>query len=180
MVEQRVIGAKIGAPRPIASSNAAPEHKQEAAPAGPEKPKRSRKRLVVVLAVVLVVVLAAAGAWFFLVHGKGDATTGATEPEPTPTLVAGDVLAVDAVSVNLAGGHYLRLGIALQLSDDVTEDPDPARALDLAIELYSGRSVDEVSAPATRDQLKAQLLGELQQAYGPEVMDVYLTNYVTQ
>jgi flagellar FliL protein len=89
------------------------------------------------------------------------------------------VLDIDPVSVNLAGGHYLRLGLALQLSSDA-KDPDPARALDLAIALYSGRSVDEVSTPATRDQLKAQLLGELQQAYGPEVMDVYLTDYVTQ
>jgi flagellar FliL protein len=176
MVEQRVIGAKIGAPRPIAPSTAVPEHKPEGAPDGSDKPKRSRKLLLVVL-VVLAVVLAAAAAWFFLIHGK---STGAPEPEPTKTQVAGDVLDVDPVSVNLADGHYLRLGLAIQLSDEVTADPDPARALDLAIELYSGRSVDEVSSAAGRDQLKAQLLGELQQAYGPEVMDVYLTDYVTQ
>jgi flagellar FliL protein len=175
MVEQRVIGAKIGASRRAAPSGAP----SEGAPAPQDKPRRGRKRLVVVL-VVLVVVLGAAGAWFFLLNGKGGTTSGAPEPEPTPTLVPGAVLDVDPVSVNLAAGHYLRRGIALQLSDEVTQDPDPARALDLAIELYSGRSVDEVSAAATREQLKAQLLGELQQAYGPEVMDVYLTDYVTQ
>ena len=90
------------------------------------------------------------------------------------------MLAVDAVSVNLAGGHYLRLGLAIQLSDAVKTSPNTSRALDLAIALYSGRSVDEVSAPATRDQLKSQLLQQLRQAYGPEVMDVYLTDYVTQ
>ena len=79
MVEQRVIGAKIGAPRPIAPSTAVPEHKPEGAPDGSDKPKRSRKLLLVVL-VVLAVVLAAAAAWFFLIHGK---STGAPEPEPT-------------------------------------------------------------------------------------------------
>ena len=179
MVEQRVIGAKIGAPRPIGASNAAPEHKPEPEPDESETKKHGRKPLMIVLVAVLVVVLAGVAAWFFLLRDKGD-TTGAPEPEPTPTLVAGAVLDVDAVSVNLADGHYLRLGLALQLSDDVTADPDPARALDLAIALYSGRSVDEVSAPATRDQLKGQLLAQLQEAYGPEVMDVYLTDYVTQ
>jgi flagellar FliL protein len=90
------------------------------------------------------------------------------------------VLAVDAVSVNLAGGHNQRLGLAIQLSTTVKESPNPSRALDLAIALYSGRSVDEVSAAATRDQLKGQLLQELRQAYGEGVMDVYLTDYVTQ
>ena len=81
MVEQRVIGAKIGAPRPIAPSTAVPEHKPEGAPDGADKPKRSRKLVLVVL-VVLAVVLAAAAAWFFLIHGK---STGAPEPEDPST-----------------------------------------------------------------------------------------------
>ena len=173
MVEQRVIGAKIGA-RPAASSPEV-DRKPDAAPAGEAPPKRRRKGLVIVIVVGLVVA-AAAAAWLLL--GKGG--DGTAEPTPTPTPVAGEVLDVDAVSVNLAAGHYLRLGIALQLSADVKEKPDTAKTLDLAIALYSGRSVDEVSAAASRDQLKAQLLAELQQAYGPGVMDVYLTDYVTQ
>ena len=176
MVEQRMIGAKIGA-RPIAPSNPVPEHK-EPVPDEAETKKHGRKGLVIVLASVIVVVLAAAGVAVWMLNGKGG--DGEAAPKPTPTLVAGEVLDVDAVSVNLADGHYLRLGLALQLSTEVAEQPDPARALDLAIALYSGRSVDEVSAPAARDQLKGQLLGALQKAYGPEVMDVYLTDYVTQ
>ena len=176
MAEQRVIGQKIGA-RPAAPPTAAPEAAGDQQPAGKGKRKGSR-RLVVVLAIVVVVALAA-GAYLVLLRPHG--TAGATPaPKPTPTQVAGEVLDVDPVSVNLAGGHYLRLGLALQLSTTVKEKPDPARALDLAIALYSGRSVDEVSAAATRDQLKAQLLAELQKAYGEGVMDVYLTDYVTQ
>ena len=178
MVEQRVIGPKIGA-RPIAPAAPAPEHKPDA-PAEGEKPaKKGHGKLVVVLVVLLVVVVLAAGAVVFLLRGKAQAA-GPAAPAPTPTPVAGNVLDIDPVSVNLADGHYLRLGLALQLSTDVTEDPDPARALDLAIALYSGQSVDDVSAPATRDKLKGELLGELQQTYGPGVMDVYLTDYVTQ
>ena len=175
MVEQRVIGQKIGA-RPAAPAAAA---ERAADVAGAEAaPKKSRKRLVVIL--LVVVVLAAAGAGWYVFLGPGHATGTAAAPKPTPTQVAGQVLTVDPVSVNLAGGHYLRLGLAIQLSDAVKQTPNASRALDLAIALYSGRTVDEVSAPATRDQLKAQLLTQLRQAYGEGVMDVYLTDYVTQ
>jgi len=38
----------------------------------------------------------------------------------------------------------------------------------------------EISDPATREALKAQLVTELDEAYEGKVMDVYLTNYVTQ
>ena len=66
------------------------------------------------VASVIVVVLAAAGVAVWMLNGKGG--DGEAAPKPTPTLVAGEVLDVDAVSVNLADGHYLRLGLALQLS----------------------------------------------------------------
>ena len=172
MVEQRVIGQKIGA-RPAAPTAAAERVADVAATEA--APKKSRKRLVVIL--LVVVVLAAAGAGWYVFLGPGH---GASAPKPAPTPVAGQVLTVDPVSVNLADGHYLRLGLAIQLSDAVKQTPNASRALDLAIALYSGRTVDEVSAPATRDQLKAQLLAQLRQAYGEGVMDVYLTDYVTQ
>lgn len=174
VVEQRVIGQKIGA-RPAAPPPQAPE------PEPVEVPARSRGAKKAVLAVVgAVVALALAAAWFFLL-GPGAGDEGATPtPEPTPQPVPGEVLTVGPVSVNLADRHYLRLGFGLQLTDAVAEPPDPARALDLAIALYSGRSVDEVTAPAAREQLKAQLLDELVEAYDGEVMDVYLTDYVTQ
>ena len=65
-------------------------------------------------------------------------------------------LTVEPVSLNLADGHYLRLGMALQLTAGRGDEaPDTARALDLAIALFSGRTVAEVSDPATRDALDA-------------------------
>ncbi len=175
MVEQRVIRQKIGA-RPAAPQ---PVGERSVDPPAAEKAGREKPRGLLVVLVVVVAVLVAAGAgWYFLL-GPSHAAAAAA-PAPTTTPVAGQVLAVDAVSVNLAGGHYLRLGLAIQLSSTVKTSPNTSRALDLAIALYSGRSVDEVSVPATRDQLKSQLLQQLQQAYGAGVMDVYLTDYVTQ
>ena len=107
------------------------------------------------------------------VAAGGPTTTAPPEP--------GVMVTIEPLSLNLADGHYLRLGMALQLTEEVGEEaPDTARALDLAIALFSGRTVAEVSDPATRDALTAELAHQLEETYEGEVMDVYLTNYVTQ
>ncbi len=166
-IEQRVIsGNKIGASKP-AGPIAAKE------PTAPEpEAKKGRRGLLVVIAVLALAAVAAA-VYFFL--PRGDAGADDQGPEP------GVVVDVDPVSLNLADGHYLRLGFALQLTADVGEElPETSEAIDIAIALFSGRTVAEVSDPATRDALKVQFAEQLAQAYDGEVMDVYLTNYVTQ
>lgn len=175
MTEQRVISTKpkIGA-RPPSGGIAGSE--KPAAEEAEKKPKGGKKKLLIAVLAALVVV-AAAAYWFLLGPGakKGEA---AEEVEPPP--VAGEVLTVEAVSINLQGGHYLRLGLGLQLTEEVEEAPDTARALDLAIALFSGRTVAEVSDPATREALKAELAHQLSETYHGEVMGVYFTDYVSQ
>lgn len=169
-VEQRVVGggAKIGAGK-IGAGKISPAPEPE-----PEPAPKSKKKLLVV--VVLVVLLAAAAAWWFLLRPSGATAEPAAEPEPEK----GEVLVVEPVSLNLADGHYLRLGFSLQLTADAHEAPDPAAALDHAIALFSGRTVAEVSDPTTRAELRDELAEQLVEVYEGEVMGVYLTNYVTQ
>jgi flagellar FliL protein len=169
-IEQRVVsGPKIGGNKigggPVGASSSAAD----------DAPPKKRKKLLLI--VVAAVVLVAGGAAAYLLLGRG----GEKAPEAEPAPVPGAVLTVDPVSLNLADGHYLRLGIALQLTDAVGEEaPDTARALDQAIHLFSGRTVAEISDPATREALVAQLADQLTETYEGEVMDVYLTSYVTQ
>ena len=172
--EQRVIASKpkIGA-RP-----AGPGSIGESKPSAdaPKKTKKglSKKKLLILVGIV-VLVLGGAGYWFLLGPGAGEKV-----PEPEPPPVAGQVITVEPVSLNLAAGHYLRLGMGLQLTAEVTEAPDTARALDLAIALFSGHTVEEVSTPEARQAFKDQLTAELVEAYEGEVMAVYFTDYVTQ
>lgn len=169
-VEQRVVSKqKIGA-----KSSAPPEP----APAAAEPAAAGGKKKKLLIVVVGVLVVAGAAAWFLLGRGGGREAEHAAEPAPEP----GEVVQVEPISVNLADGHYLRLGLGLQLTADAGgHGPvDPSRALDLAIALYSGRPMAEVSDPATREALKAELKHQLDEAYHGEVMDVYLTNFVTQ
>lgn len=131
---------------------------EEAAP-------RSRKKLVVILVVVL---LAALGAAYQFVLKPTD-----TEPVP------GQVVALEPVQINLAGGHYLRLGIALQAAEGA-EEVEGSKALDAAIELFTGQKVGDLSSPQGRRKLKGQLSAEVRELYHDEVLEVYFTDFVTQ
>lgn len=169
--EQRVISSKpkIGAK----SSSSAVEEVE--APA-----KKGKGKLMGIVVGVLVLVIAGGAYWFLMGPGAASGAEGEAavveEPEPEP----GEVLAIEAISINLAGGHYLRIGLGLQQTAEVAEELNPALALDHAIALYSGRTVEEVASAEGREALKAELLAELEEAYHHEVMDVYLMDYVTQ
>jgi flagellar FliL protein len=146
-----------------------------AVPAGPAgqpgevpvvKKGGGRKKLVVVL--VLVLALGGAGYWFFL-----RPTAEAKAPKP------GEVVRLEPIQVNLAGGHYLKIGIALQLTAEAHE-VEGSKALDATIDLFSGRSMDELGRTENRAKLKKTLEKELEHRYHGEVMTVYFTEFVTQ
>ena len=135
-----------------------------AADAGEARPGRRRKLLLVV---AVVLVLAVAGWWFVL------RPSGPSAPEP------GAIVTLDSTQINLAGGHYLKIGIALQLTKGAAE-VDGSKALDATIDLFSGLPLSKVSAPADRHALQKKLAGELDARYDGDVMGVYFTEFVTQ
>jgi flagellar FliL protein len=174
--EARIVSPqqKIGA-RPTGPSGGAAAEE-------PAKPaKGGKKKLSVIIAAVLVIALGAAY-WFLAGPGasapEGDAVV-ATEPE----YELGEVLPVEAISINLAGGHYLRLGFALQLiaSAGGTHGAiDASIALDAAIALYSGHTQEELADLDYREELKHLLEEKLFELYHEEVVAVYYTDFVTQ
>lgn len=173
-IEQRVIGGgqKIGGGK----IGGTPAKEEPAA----EEPKKKSKKLLIIIA-ALVIVIGGAAAYFFLLKPGGGEP--AAEPEPEP----GEVLTVEPISLNLADGHYLRLGFAMQLTADAAAGEgegeggiDTSKAIDTAIELYSGRTVAEVSGTDSRVALKDQFLAQLNEGYHDTVMEVNFTNYVTQ
>jgi flagellar protein FliL len=131
---------------------------------------RSKKKLIIMVAPVLVVLLAAGG-WFLFLRPSGPQE----EPPPDP----GAVIALDSITINLAGGHYLEVGIALQPTSSA-EEITGEKALDATIDLYSGMSIDELSAKDGRDHAKAELTQRVNELYEGEVYDIYLTEFVYQ
>ena len=133
--------------------------------AAEEEKKGGRKKLIIIAVAVLLI--AGAAYWFFLKPSG-----------PTPPPEPGEILPMDATQINLADGHYLRLGMALQLTTGA-EEADGSKALDAAMELFSGRRLEQIEGHR-RDVLKAKLVKELEELYEGDVMDVYFTEFVTQ
>src|SRR3712207_3362049 len=114
---------------------------EDAAPGG------GKKKLVLIVVGLLVV---GGAAYWFVLKPKPDA--GKEKP------VAGEVVALEPRQVNLEGGHYLKLGMALQGTAEAHE-LEGSKALDAAISLFSGRSIEEVSRPAEIKHLKTEQIG---------------------
>ena len=141
-----------------------------------EAPKKGKKKL---LLIVLVLLLGAGGAaYFFLFSGSS---------EPTKPVSSGTFVTLDPVAVNLAGGGYLKVGIALELTTDGASGGeggglDGSKAIDLIISTFSQAAPADVTN--ARDALKAALQQKIVSAYtedGKElVMGIYYTDYVTQ
>lgn len=143
--------------------------------AAPEAPKKSKKMLMIIVIAVVVLAGGGAGAFFML---KGD-----SKAEAAPA--KGVVVSIDeAVTVNLAEGHYLKLKFSLQQTADAAEEVDTSEALNLAIETYTDKTIAQLSTEKGRNALKEELLQKIIKAYTvdgtKEVMDIYFTQFVTQ
>jgi flagellar protein FliL len=149
--------------------------KKTETPEDGEEKGGGKKKLLLIGLVALVAV--AGAAYFLLFAGSGEAA--AEEP------VAGEVLPLEPIAVNLAGGGYLKVGIALQLTEAYAggghggSSVDGSQALDLVISTFSqAQPADVVGA---REALKAALQKKIIAAYGEDVvMGIYYNNYVTQ
>ena len=148
--------------------------KEKAAETDEASAKGGKKKLMLIL---LVVVLAAAGAaYFFLFSGSSDAA--AEQP------VAGAVLALEPIAVNLAGGGYLKIGVTLQFTEAGSAGghggsvPDGSKATDLIISTFSQAAPADVVG--AREALKVALQEKIIEAYHGDVMGIYYNQYVTQ
>lgn len=139
-------------------------------------PKKSKKMLMIIAIALVVLGGGGAGAYFFLAGGDGKVEAP----------VKGEVIALEnPLTVNLAGGHYLKVGFALQMTEEAAgAEIDPSEAIDLAIDQYTGVEIAELQTDGGRTKAKQELLERIEQAYNIEgkhlVMGIYFTQFVTQ
>ncbi|MGQ0632750.1 MAG: flagellar basal body-associated FliL family protein [Sporichthyaceae bacterium] len=145
---------------------------------GKPKPPKTKKQKIIMLIVLLAV---GYGAYTFLA------------PKPAPVAgepVPGLVVKLDPLTLNLDGGHYLKLSMALQFTEAASAgggghgggaaEPDGSQALDLAIAQLSGRKIAELNTAESRELAKEKLLQAVAEAYHHDVMDIYFTEFVMQ
>lgn len=119
-----------------------------------------KKKLIIIALPVVVLVLAAA--WFLVLKPKDESGAAAELPEPT----AGVVVPLESITVNLAGAHFLKVGIALQPTAEATE-VDGSKALNQLIDVFSNKTVKELSSTEGKDAAKAELVARIKLAYLP-------------
>ena len=153
-----------------------------------------KKKMIIIAAGAAVLLAGGVGGGVFMLT-KSDSASAA-EATPTPTLTPGDVTALDPISVNLADGHYLKIGVALQgvLAASGGHEGsktalDGSKAYDLIINEYSNLSMTELENAEQRNHFKDELQEKVIEAYkthddkGEEtegVMGIYLTSFVMQ
>jgi flagellar FliL protein len=148
--------------------------KTEADAAKTDTPKTAgggRKKLIVL---VLVAVVALAAVYVLVLKPKSGKPGAAPKPSP------GAVVKLDPITVNLAAGHFLKLGLSLQASADAGEEVSGAKALDAAISLFTGRTVEELAKRDGREKTKAALVKQVADLYENKIYDVYFTDFVMQ
>jgi flagellar protein FliL len=170
------------------------EEKADAKPAaGKEKKRRGNLVPAIVVAVGLL-----GGAYLMkgggtkkagatTTHGAATATTSTTDPmtaPATPKSLA-EIAKLDDITLNLADGHFLKLGLALQLAPrgvvtDYTTGGAAAKALDLAIQVFGRDTYAQLVQPAVREQAKEQLSKQVVTAYNGHVQGIYITDFVMQ
>ena len=140
--------------------------------------KKSKKMLIIIVAAVVLLGGGGAAAYFLFFKSSGEKKVEAPVKGAVVTLE-------DALTINLADAHYLKLGFALQMTEEAGEEEiDTAEALDLAIDQYTGMKIGELETEKGRQTTKAELLEKIEKAYNVDdkhlVMDIYFTSFVTQ
>jgi flagellar protein FliL len=116
-----------------------------------EEPKKKSKKKLIIIAVVGLVVVAAAAHFTIL---KPKAAAAATKP------VAGKILTIPVQTLNLADGHLLQVGVALQLT--TTADIPSIQALEpkidaLTLNDLSPYTYHQLLGNKARDAAQSQL-----------------------
>ena len=162
----------------------------DAAEGAETKPPKSKKKMIG--GGVGAILLFIAGG---KVMGTGETKTVIKIVNTTTTLPEGKVVALDAITMNLADGHLLKVGIGFQLKYEAagaagghgeaapadTTDPTKgyARALDIVIDELGKRSMDELAGEG-RAVAKEALVKRLEKTFHGHIEDVYFYQFVMQ
>jgi flagellar basal body-associated protein FliL len=118
-----------------------------------------------------------------------DPTAKAVKSAPTTTTTtapaaAGPVDSLDAITINLAAGHYLKVALALQVPVGVdpgtvkTTENWEAIALKATIDSLSGRTIDDLAGG--RRQAEQSIGDAVCRSTEGKVLTIYFTDFVMQ
>jgi flagellar FliL protein len=154
----------------MAKTAAAPAETADAAKGG------RKKKLVMIVVPVLLAVVAA---WYFVL---GPGSGGSSAEEKPKDVEPGEVVALEPITMNLADGRLLKVGLALQLPLEPASEHEVSGsvALDETIAFLGEHTYAQLAAPAARQEAKKELSHRVAERYHHDVLEVYFTEFVMQ
>ncbi len=146
----------------------------------PEPARKKRSNLIP----ALIVAVGLLGAGFMVrTADKGDESTDSAAAEEE--LVPGEIVQLEPMTLNLADGRYLRLGLAVELVEGVPgaewmEHGGSSRYMDLIIDRIGERTGEEIVAAGGRDDLKELLRDGGAELFPEEFSEIYVTEFIVQ
>ncbi|HET7171866.1 MAG TPA: flagellar basal body-associated FliL family protein [Gaiellales bacterium] len=141
-------------------------------------------KLKIILPVLLLVLAGGGGAYKFLLSGGGSGTKAA------PPKVAGELLPLAPdFTVNLDGGHYGKVTVALEMEGAIPKPAEGATTATLKENAVvrsivtndlTGLTTDELIQRGTREKLLKDILKDLQSQTDEKVTHVFFTDVVVQ
>jgi flagellar FliL protein len=164
-----------------ATDTRAPETEEGEEPAAVAEAPPAKKRSNLVPAIVIAVGLVVGG---FLMKPSAPPAEGEAAKEEEE-VVPGEMATIEPITLNLADGHYLRLGVGIELVEGVPakeflEGGDADRFKDLMISEVGDMTIEQVSTTEGRTALKATLRHGAEKLYEDEFVEIYLTEAVVQ
>lgn len=143
-----------------------------------EKKKGGKGKIIMIVAGLLVV---GVGAKMTVLKPAPEAGAEAT----TTTIGGGELVAIEPMSVNLADGHYLKIGVAIELVEgteakEFEKAGEPNKVKDLIITLAGATTMAELATPEGKEHFRAELDEGSHELYEEEYHGVYLSEFVMQ
>jgi flagellar basal body-associated protein FliL len=113
-------------------------------------------------------------------------TTSTTAPPAEPEPLIGPELDIDSKTLNLAGDHFLKIGVAVQLpAGSVPEEVEKTENWagitgQAVIDAFSGKSMDDIRPEEARENLRHQIGYEVCLKSEGKALTVYFTEFVAQ
>jgi flagellar FliL protein len=159
------------------------DEKEEMQDEQPAPPKKGSKALIIIIAAAVIVLGAGGFVGFKLLASKGSEGEAKEEKVDTKT----SIIALDPFVLNLADhGRYLKVTIQFEIADEskaeTVENKTP-QLRDTIITLVSSKSLNSISSPEGKFQLKDEVLFRANQLMGLEkdvFKNLYFTEFVMQ
>ena len=121
------------------------------------------------------------------IHAMGSASTTTAAAPKKKEAAPGEVVTVSDLVINPAGTggrRYLKVTAGIEVANKKVVEEVTARTAqvrDLLIRDLSARTLDELTDPAAKEEMRTTLVDELNEIMGPgKVSHVYFTEYVVQ